>query len=118
MPRAEVANNWPSLPGVAVPILMPISVPATTLWLTNRFLLTIYDAAYPGLAQRCALQPATLDEELRASEALLVERGFRELGSDTYIDNRQSQAAHLAWGFSETERVVYFLKILGPRRVG
>jgi aminoglycoside 6'-N-acetyltransferase I len=49
---------------------------------------------------------------IRHAEALLIERGFRELGSDTYIGNRQSQAAHLAWGFSETERVVYFRKIL------
>src|SRR6516164_6914077 len=46
------------------------------------------------------------------AEALLVARGFRELGSDTWIEDRTSQAAHLAWGFSETERVVYFRKIL------
>jgi aminoglycoside 6'-N-acetyltransferase I len=45
-------------------------------------------------------------------EALAVALGFRELASDTLIDNRDSQAAHLAWGFSETERVVYFRKIL------
>ncbi|MFI4995028.1 MAG: GNAT family N-acetyltransferase [Hyphomicrobiales bacterium] len=43
-------------------------------------------------------------------EAFLAQRGFRELGSDTQIDNRSSQAAHLGWGFSETERVVYFRK--------
>lgn len=46
------------------------------------------------------------------AEALLVPQGFRELGSDTQIDNRPSQDAHRAWGFSETERVVYFRKIL------
>jgi aminoglycoside 6'-N-acetyltransferase I len=46
-------------------------------------------------------------------EAFLVARGFRELGSDTEIENHASQAAHLAWGFSETERVVYFRKVLG-----
>ena len=50
---------------------------------------------------------------LARAEALLVARGFRELGSDTPIDNRGSQAAHRAWGFSETERVVYFRKPLG-----
>jgi aminoglycoside 6'-N-acetyltransferase I len=51
------------------------------------------------------------------AEALLAARGFRELGSDTWIEDRTSQAAHLAWGFSETERVVYFRKILKlPRR--
>src|SRR5262249_4644777 len=38
------------------------------------------------------------------AEAFLAARGFRELGSDTAIENRTSQAAHLAWGFSETER--------------
>jgi aminoglycoside 6'-N-acetyltransferase I len=46
------------------------------------------------------------------AETFLASRGFRELGSDTYIDNRASQDAHRAWGFSETERVVYFRKIL------
>ena len=51
------------------------------------------------------------------AETLLAARGFRELGSDTWIDDCMSQAAHLAWGFSETERVVYFRKILkSPRR--
>ena len=48
------------------------------------------------------------------AETFLVARGFRELGSDTQIDNHTSQAAHLAWGFSETERVVYFRKVLKP----
>lgn len=43
---------------------------------------------------------------------VLAARGFRQLGSDTQIDNHTSQAAHLAWGFSETERVVYFRKVL------
>ena len=53
------------------------------------------------------------------AEALLAARGFRELGSDTWIEDRTSQAVHLAWGFSETERVVYFRKILkSPRRRG
>jgi aminoglycoside 6'-N-acetyltransferase I len=46
--------------------------------------------------------------------SVLAARGFRELGSDTGIDNRTSQLAHLAWGFSETERVVYFRKVLKP----
>ena len=48
------------------------------------------------------------------AEALLAARGFRELGSDTQINNHASQAAHVAWGFSETERVVYFRKLLKP----
>lgn len=48
------------------------------------------------------------------AEAFVAARGFRELGSDTQIDNAASQAAHVAWGFSETERVVYFRKLLKP----
>ena len=44
--------------------------------------------------------------------AFLAARGFRELGSDSEIDNRASHASHLSWGFSETERVVYFRKPL------
>jgi aminoglycoside 6'-N-acetyltransferase I len=48
------------------------------------------------------------------AQTFLAARGFRELGSDTQIDNHSSQAAHLAWGFSETERVVYFRKVLKP----
>jgi aminoglycoside 6'-N-acetyltransferase I len=46
------------------------------------------------------------------AEAFATARGFRELGSDALLDNTGSHAAHLAWGFSETERVVYFRKIL------
>ncbi len=50
---------------------------------------------------------------IRFVEAFVQERGFHELGSDTQIDNLELQAAHQAWGFSETERVVYFRKLLG-----
>jgi len=49
-------------------------------------------------------------------EAFLAARGFREIGSDALIDNRVSHAAHCAWGFSETERVVYFRKALNAPR--
>lgn len=45
-------------------------------------------------------------------EAFVRARGFCEIGSDTPIDNCASQAAHRSWGFSETERVVYFRKRL------
>jgi aminoglycoside 6'-N-acetyltransferase I len=47
-------------------------------------------------------------------EAFVRARGFREIGSDALIDNQASHAAHAAWGFSETERVVYFRKGLDP----
>jgi aminoglycoside 6'-N-acetyltransferase I len=39
-------------------------------------------------------------------------RGCRELASDALVNNEVSQRAHLALGFRETERVVYFTKIL------
>lgn len=47
-------------------------------------------------------------------EAFVKARGFREIGSDALIANLGSHAAHKAWGFSETERVVYFRKGLDP----
>ena len=40
------------------------------------------------------------------------ERGLTELASDALLENRKSHAAHLAMGFEETERVVYFRKML------
>jgi aminoglycoside 6'-N-acetyltransferase I len=45
-------------------------------------------------------------------EAFLAARGFRELGSDSLIENQAAHEAHARWGFSETERVVYFRKSL------
>lgn len=39
-------------------------------------------------------------------------RGCRELASDALLDNVVSQRAHLALGFRETDRVVYFTKPL------
>jgi aminoglycoside 6'-N-acetyltransferase I len=45
-------------------------------------------------------------------EAFVAARGFCEIGSDALIENHGSQAAHRGWGFSETERVVYFRKVL------
>ena len=40
------------------------------------------------------------------------EKGCREFASDVYIDDHDSLAAHVGLGFEETERVVYFRKIL------
>ena len=39
-------------------------------------------------------------------------QGCSELASDALIDNLPSHAAHAAYGFEETERVVYFRKLL------
>jgi len=44
--------------------------------------------------------------------AFAARHGFCEMGSDTEIANRNSRRAHLGWGFSETETVVYFRKTL------
>ena len=48
-----------------------------------------------------------------AVEAWTRARGCSELASDAFLNNRQSHALHQALGFSETERVVYFRKVLG-----
>lgn len=40
------------------------------------------------------------------------EQGLRELASDALLENSQSHAMHVALGFSQTERVVYFCKPL------
>jgi aminoglycoside 6'-N-acetyltransferase I len=63
------------------------------------------------------IEPPFRRQELGAQlmahiEAFLITRGFREIGSDALIDNCVSHAAHRAWGFSETERVIYFRKPL------
>ncbi|HLA72158.1 MAG TPA: aminoglycoside 6'-N-acetyltransferase [Steroidobacteraceae bacterium] len=39
-------------------------------------------------------------------------RGCRELASDALLANESSQRAHRALGFEETERVVYFRRML------
>ncbi len=40
--------------------------------------------------------------------------GCRELASDAAIENQTSQRMHMALGFEETERVVYFRRTLAP----
>ena len=49
----------------------------------------------------------------RTSAELVRAEGRGELCSDALIDNLVSHAAHRAWGFAETERVVYFRLALG-----
>lgn len=43
-----------------------------------------------------------------AAAGWAIRHGCRELASDVLLENRLSQAVHLALGFEETERVVYF----------
>lgn len=45
-----------------------------------------------------------------AAEAWARERGCSEFASDASIENTDSHAMHLALGFAETERVVFFRK--------
>ncbi len=52
-------------------------------------------------------------ELLEVAEKWASSNGFDEMGSDADLDNITSHKAHEAWGFSETERVVYFRKALG-----
>ena len=49
---------------------------------------------------------------MEAAEAWAVARGHTEIASDAEIDNLASIQAHKALGFSETFRVVQFLKRL------
>ena len=50
---------------------------------------------------------------MRVVEAWARDMGCQELASDAALDNTPSHATHLALGFEETERVVYFRKVIG-----
>jgi aminoglycoside 6'-N-acetyltransferase I len=52
---------------------------------------------------------------IAAVEAWARERGYRELASDTTLDNVISQRAHERLGFAETERLVLYRKTLSPQ---
>jgi aminoglycoside 6'-N-acetyltransferase I len=47
-----------------------------------------------------------------AIERWAVDRGCREFASDALLDNHLSHAVHRALGFEETERVVFFRRLL------
>ncbi len=51
---------------------------------------------------------------LKAVESWATAQGFKELGSDTELENETSQLWHQAWGFTEMERTVNYRKILKP----
>lgn len=50
-----------------------------------------------------------------AVEDWTLRQGCTELASDALLDNIISHGAHAACGFEETERVVYFRKLLADR---
>ncbi|MEP6632591.1 MAG: aminoglycoside 6'-N-acetyltransferase [Luteimonas sp.] len=47
---------------------------------------------------------------VKAIERWTLQQGCTELASDTWLDNASGQRAHLAYGFEETERVIYYRK--------
>jgi aminoglycoside 6'-N-acetyltransferase I len=49
---------------------------------------------------------------IRAAEEWAREKGMREMGSDTWLENETSIAAHLRLGYQEVERLVHFVKKL------
>ncbi|WP_224701084.1 aminoglycoside 6'-N-acetyltransferase [Devosia aquimaris] len=49
-----------------------------------------------------------------AVEGWAVDRGIREFASDAALDNLDSHRMHAALGFEETQRVVFFRKLLRP----
>ncbi len=48
-----------------------------------------------------------------AVAAWALSRGYLELASDATLQNDVSRSVHRSLGFKETERVVYFRKVLG-----
>ena len=50
---------------------------------------------------------------IRAAEEWALANGYREIASDTELDNEISLAAHLALGYEEVERQICFKKCLG-----
>jgi aminoglycoside 6'-N-acetyltransferase I len=51
-------------------------------------------------------------ELVAAIQAWAVEKGCSELASDAALDNMSSHSMHVALGFEETQRVVYFRRVL------
>ena len=49
---------------------------------------------------------------VKTAEQWVREQGCTEMVSDALLENTDSQAMHRALGFAETERVVYFRKLL------
>ena len=52
-------------------------------------------------------------ELVKTIEAWAVDRGCTEFASDAAVENTTSHAMHKALGFHETQRVVYFRKVIG-----
>lgn len=77
-------------------------------------------------ANGCTIQPVAFLEGIWVAESFrrqnigddliahvsefMARKGFKEICSDAHIENTPALNAHASWGFSETERVVYFRK--------
>ncbi len=55
-------------------------------------------------------------ELVKAAERWAAQRGFRHMGSDTWIGNKGSHCAHLAMGYREAGRDIHYVKRLKPGR--
>lgn len=55
-----------------------------------------------------AQREGVASELIRHLCAVVRAEGRSELGSDARLENLASHAAHRAWGFTETQRVIYF----------
>lgn len=53
---------------------------------------------------------------VKAAEAWARTRGFRYMGSDTWLGNKASHRAHLALGYREVGRDIHYVKRLAPSR--
>ena len=51
-------------------------------------------------------------EMMHTAEEWARQRGMTEMGSDTWLENEVSIAAHLKMGYQEVERLVHFVKRL------
>jgi aminoglycoside 6'-N-acetyltransferase I len=49
---------------------------------------------------------------LAAAEGWARARGYREMASDTQLDNEVSRRAHLRSGYAEVDRIIQFRKLL------
>lgn len=94
----------------------------------NGHLAGFIEVALRPYANGCSVSPVAFVEGIWVDDAFqkqgvgraLVSKaeewarkqGIKELGSDTRIESEHSIHAHKAWGFIETERVVYFRKDL------
>jgi aminoglycoside 6'-N-acetyltransferase I len=65
----------------------------------------------PRARKRCVARAL-----LRAAERWSAAAGCREMASDALLGNRLGHAFHRAAGFTESDRVVYFVKRIGKPR--